>query len=169
MDDRKVRGSIINSYLSFIERKWGTFGKEKCLKDLKINGKIKDGFYYPNTIKLDILNWIKDKKGEGYIVEAGKYLVKNLRTLSWLVRHETPIDIAKKIEKEYDEIYTFGELRIKGNSGNIKVILKKQKDDDLTCLAYKGILEGILEKTDNIGSVEIKSCLDDLCEFEVNY
>ena len=43
MDKRKIRGCVINSYLSFIKMKWGRFGKEECLKEIGINDKIKDG------------------------------------------------------------------------------------------------------------------------------
>ncbi|MFW5928352.1 MAG: hypothetical protein ACOCSL_04030 [Thermoplasmatota archaeon] len=169
MDNKKVRGSIINGYLAFIEKKWGRFGKEQCLEDLSIDGEIKDGYYYPNKIKLSVLDCIKDKKGERYIEEAGSFLVKNLGTLSWLVKDSTPLEVAKKIEEEYNEIYTFGEFTIKGNNGYIKIQMEKQKEDDLTCVEYKGILKGILDKTDHLGSVKIKSCGDNFCEYEVKY
>ncbi len=169
MDNKKVRGCIINGYLSFIEMKWGRFGKEECLENLEINGKIKDGYYYPNKIKISILRWIKENKGENYIEDAGKYLIKNLRMLSWLVRYDTPFKVAKKIEKEFEEIYTFGKMKIRGEKGKINVFLQTATEDDVTCLAYKGVLKGILEKTNYPGTVDIKYCKDKSCEYEVRY
>ncbi len=169
MDKRKIRGCVINSYLSFIKMKWGRFGKEECLKEIGINDKIKDGKYYPHKIKVSILNWIKKNKGEKYIEVAGKYLIGNLGHLSWIVRHDTPFKITKKIEEEYEEIYDFGELIVTGTEGNIEVHLKKPENDELICLTFKGILEGILESTNKHGSIIIQNSEEGVCEYHIKY
>ncbi|MGM0405639.1 MAG: hypothetical protein ACQEQM_05810 [Thermoplasmatota archaeon] len=56
-----------------------------------------------------------------------------------------------------------------GEKGRSDVLLKTQNSEGVTCYAYKGVLKGILEKTNHVGSVKIKSYNDDFCEYEIRY
>ena len=80
MEEKKVRGSVINGYLNFVEKTWGKEGIASCKKDLDIeNTKFKDGIRYPNSTLITVIKWISDNKG---INNVRKWLICSLRLRS---------------------------------------------------------------------------------------
>ncbi len=169
--ERRVRGSVINAYLGFVEKKWGKMGLENCTTSLGIDKNLNDGHYYHDQVRENILRWISREKGEQYLEEAGSYVVQNLGILKWLVRFASPETIAKKFPKNYSEVYTFGRLEIDTSQENkIVVRLHDVSHIEETCMAWKGVCQGTLEATKTKGSVNKSKCQlkgNDHCEYVI--
>ena len=65
--DRSVRGSVLNAYLKFVEKRWGQDGLGQCVKDIGVDGTFKDGDYYRDDYRENILRWIEREKGPGEV------------------------------------------------------------------------------------------------------
>ena len=171
--ERKVRGSILNSYMGFISKKWGREGYRHCMSDIGLWGEFRDGNYYQDPIRENILRWISREKGEEYILECGRYIAGNLGILSWLVRFSDPKAVASKFPKNFSEIYTYG--RIETDTSRDGVILVRLYDVcriKECCDVWRGVCEGVLEATRTKGTVEETKCQvkgDKCCEFSIRY
>jgi hypothetical protein len=171
--ERKVRGSVLNSYLKFINKKWGKEGGEQCLRDITWEGRFVEGMYYPDEIREKILIWIRKEKGEEYIREAGNYVVKNLGLLSWIVRFANPKILAKKFPDNYNEVYSFGRVEVDTQEDNVIFIrlfdVNRIKE---SCLSWQGVCEGAMEITKAKGTVQKMKCQvdgDEYCEYRLEY
>ena len=75
-DDPRIRGSVINGYLKFIRKKWGSDAVEECAKVL---GKSPDSFvegdWYKYEYSKKLLNWIADTKGPEQLENLGRFTV----------------------------------------------------------------------------------------------
>ena len=105
--------------------------------------------------------------------EAGRFTVKNLGVIGWMLRFTDITAIAKRFTKSYHEVYKFGD---------VKVLYPKEDQivirfwDVLTYPeAYEcwlGVLEGGMEITKTKGTVKVtKSTLDgaEYAEIVIDY
>ncbi len=171
--ERKVRGSILNSYMGFVTKKWGRDGYRLCMSDIGLWGEFRDGNYYQDAIRENILRWISREKGEEYLKECGKFIATNLGILSWLVRFSDPKTIANRVPKNFSEIYSYGRIETNTDKdGEIVVRLFDVCRIRESCEVWFGVCEGILEATKTNGSVEETKCAlkgDSYCEFKITY
>jgi len=173
MVERSVRGSVINAYLKFVEKKWGQQGLDSCIADLGLAEAVKDGLYYPDAYRENILRWLERTYGRESIVEAGKFIVKNLGLLGWLVRYASPKILAESFPKNYSEVYTFGQVRVDtSQKERISMKLYDVNRVDVSCDSWLGVCEGALEMTHTKGKVTKTRCQlkgDVYCEYVFDY
>jgi predicted hydrocarbon binding protein len=171
--ERKVRGSILNTYLGFVTKKWGREGYRLCMSDIGLWGEFSDGNYYQDAIRENILRWIAREKGEAHLIECGKHIASNLGILSWLVRFSDPKTIASKFPRNFSEIYSYGRIEAVTDKDNeITLRLYDVCRIKECCEVWRGVCEGILEATKTKGSVkEVKCSMDGAshCEFRITY
>lgn len=173
MVERKVRGSILNTYLAFVTKKWGRDGYHLCMSEIGLWGEFRDGNYYQDAIRENILRWIAREKGEENLRECGKYIASNLGILSWLVRFSDPKAIANKFPKNFSEIYSYGRMEADTSKDNL-IVLRLYDVCRIRecCEVWLGVCEGVLESTKTKGKVEeIKCSIDgaDCCEYRITY
>lgn len=169
MNEKKTRGDAINKYLDYIKRKWGEKGLAECVKDLGLKVPLSDLEFYPDEVMVSVLHWILEKKGRAALVSGGKYVVKNLGVLGWLVKLASPKFIAGRFEKNYHELYTFGRFET-DTSQDRKVVIRMYDlySGPERCIAWEGICQGTLELTNTNGEVKKTKCVgkgDKYCEF----
>ncbi|KYK27819.1 MAG: hypothetical protein AYK23_02105 [Candidatus Proteinoplasmatales archaeon SG8-5] len=171
--EQKIRGSVLLAYMDFIRLKWGNLAFQKCLEDIEYHTAIKPGEYYDNEVRELILKWITDEKGKDYARDLGRFVVKNLGLLAWIVRFANPKIIAKKFPDNYSEVYTFGRVEVETEDRNVIVIrLYDVNTIEESCLSWHGVCEGVLDLTKTTGTVTKNTCqLDgaDFCEYEIEY
>lgn len=171
--DRSVRGSVLNAYLKFVEKKWGKDGLQQCAKDIGLEGTFKDGEYYRDEYRENLLRWLEREKGLSEVVEGGKFVVKNLGLLGWLVKFASPKVIAESFPKNFSEVYTFGKVKIEANEkGLIVMRLYDINRVDVSCTSWIGVCEGVLDMTRTKGTVKKTKCVlkgDVYCEYVTEY
>jgi predicted hydrocarbon binding protein len=171
MSERKVRGSVINGYLKFVEKTWGKDGYEKCLiatelKDLHI----KDGVLYPYSMVQGVINWISKNYGLQYVRKAGNHTVKNLGLLAYIVRFTSIETMLCKAKAAYQETYAFGEVNIKISGKSALATMKDVSETPENCEGWIGALEALLELTRTKGTITKTKCQlkgDDMCEYKI--
>ena len=169
--DKRVRGSVVNGYLGFIQKKWGKVGRGQCLEDIGLEDNLAAGRYYHSQISENILRWISREKGNEYIIEAGKFVVGNLGIIKWLVRFANFKTVANKFPSNYSEIYTHGRVEVDTEKDD-KYILRLYEVNFIkeSCLAWQGVCEGALEMTKTAGTVKKTKCRvdgDPCCEYSI--
>jgi len=171
--ERKVRGSILNSYMAFITKKWGKEGYRSCMSDIGLWGEFRDGNYYQDPIRENILRWIAREKGENYLRECGRFIISNLGILSWLVRFADIKSLANKFPKNFSEVYSYGKVEaIMDRDGEIILRLYDVNRIKESCEVWHGICEGALLVTKTKGKVEKTKCSvnkDPYCEYIIRY
>jgi hypothetical protein len=171
--ERKVRGSILNSYMGFVTKKWGKEGFRRCMCDIGLWGEFRDGNYYQDEIRENIIRWIAREKGEEYLRECGKFVVSNLGILSWLVRFSDPKTLANKFPKNFSEVYSYGRVEtISDKENEITLRLYDLNRIKESCEIWFGVCEGALDMTKTRGTVKKTKCSTDgdkFCEYVINY
>ena len=170
--ERSVRGSILNTYMEFINKKWGKDGYNLCMDNLGLEEKFKNGKYYQDEIRENILRWISREKGMEYTTECGKFIVGNLGMLSWLVRFTDAKTLAKKFPKNFSEVYTHGRIETETNEENLIIIkiydVNRIKE---SCNVWYGVCERAIEMTNTLAEVRKTKCSidgDEYCEYTIN-
>lgn len=173
MEEKKVRGSVINGYLHFIEKTWGKETLDNCKSDLDLeNIKFKDGIQYQNDLLLSIIKWMSEKKGSQYAKKAGNYTVKNLGMLAYVVRFAKMETMVKKAKDAYYESYGYGKVEIKIYDNKAVAIMQDVSEIPENCEGWIGALEGLLELTHSKGRVLKTKCQlkgDSHCEYEITW
>jgi hypothetical protein len=171
--ERRVRGSILNTYMGFVSKKWGREGYRLCMSDIGLWGEFRDGNYYQDAIRENILRWISREKGGDNLLECGKFVASNLGILSWLVRFSDPKAIANKFPKNFSEIYSYGRIEtITDKENQIIIRLYDVCRIKECCDVWRGVCEGLLEVTKTKGAVEETKCSvdgEDCCEYRITY
>lgn len=169
--DQRVRGSVINGYFKFIQKKWGKEGLNNCLSDLGLEDNIKDGKYYHGQITENILRWLSREKGMEYAAEAGKFVVQNLGILKWLVRFASIKTVANKFPENYSEVYTHGHVEVDTEQDHqIFIRLFDVNQIKESCSAWQGVCEGVLALSKTKGTVRKTKCQmkgDNCCEYTI--
>ncbi len=146
----EVRGRLINSYLQFIKRRWGLRGVETCKKELGIFGKIKSGHFYPISVQEDILGWVREKKGDNYVIYAGRYTISKI---TWL---RDSIDLNKLIHKMvdmYHELYDHGDIEYHADDEGIMLAINGICGCKTCQLLWTGFCQELLRKSNSSGKV----------------
>ena len=168
-----MRGDVLNAYLKFIEKRWGKDGLDQCQKGVGIMDPFKDGEYYDDVYRENILKWLMQEKGKNEVIEGGKFVVKNLNLLGWLVRFASPKVIAESFPKNFSEVYSFGMVKVDANEkGRIVMRLYDINRIDVSCDSWIGVCEGVLEMTRMNGTVKKTRCRlkgDECCEYVTDY
>ncbi len=173
MTEEKVRGSVINGYLQFIEKTWGKEGISNCKNDLNIADlRFKDGMFYPNEILLEVIKWISNNKGMNYVRKAGNHAVKNLGLLAYVVRFTKMETMVNKAKDAYLENYNHGTVEMKIGDNKATAIMKDVSKIPENCEGWIGAMEALLELTKSEGRVIKTKCQlkgDTHCEYEVTW
>ncbi|MDO9537421.1 MAG: hypothetical protein Q7J68_03780 [Thermoplasmata archaeon] len=158
--DRRTRGSVMNGYLKFIQKKWGVEGLAQCKKDVGIEDmEFRDGQYYQDAIIGNVLRWMHREKGRESLKEAGKFIMHNLGILSWLVRFTDIETLAKKFPKNYSEVYAFGKCKVDlSNPKRLILVLEDVGYYEEACIIWEGVVEESLVMTKTKGRVTHTKC-----------
>ena len=159
--------------MGFVTKKWGKEGYRHCMSDIGLWGEFRDGNYYQDAIRENILRWIAREKGEDYLKECGRFIVSNLGILSWLVRFSDPKTLASKFPKNFSEVYSYGRMEaITDKDNEILIRLYDVNRIKESCDVWMGVCEGALEMTKTPGKVEKTKCSlkkDPYCEYRITY
>jgi len=173
MEEKLVRGSVINGYLQFVEKTWGKEGIANCRKDLNLSdGKLKDGIQYPNDMLIPIIKWISDEKGIEYVRKAGNHAVKNLGMLAYVVRFAKMETMIEKAEEAYHESYSTGKVNMQIGDHRAVAVMKDVSEIPENCEGWIGAIEALLELTRTKGKVVKTKCQlkgDSHCEYEITW
>lgn len=167
--EKLTRGDAILSYFTYIRKKWGQEGLEQMFEDTKVPENLTAKEFYPDEEMIKVLDWIKDEHGEKALEEGGRFVVKNLGIIAWLVRLANMKFIMKRFEKNYKELYTFGRIETDTSQEN-KATLRMYDvySGPSRCIAWKGVSKGALELTNTKGTAKKTKCVgkgDDCCEY----
>jgi uncharacterized protein (TIGR02265 family) len=173
MVDRKVKGSVINGYLKFVEKNWGKDGAERCRKETNLAGiDVKDGISYPNTMLLAVIKWISSNHGPAHVRRAGNHAVKNLGMLAYIVRFSSIESMLKKAKDAYREAYSFGDVQMVFKPHLATAVMKDVSEIPENCEGWIGALEALLELTHTKGKVTKTQCQlkgAERCEYEITW
>lgn len=172
--ERRVRGSILNSYLEFIKKRWEKDGLEQCMKDIGLMEQFRNGHYYRDEMRENLLRWISREKGMDYTTECGKFIVGHLGILAWLVRFTDPKTLARRFPKNFSEVYAYGKVEaITDEEGIIRLRLHDVNRMKESCNVWMGDCQGAVEMTRSaVAEVRKTKCAvdgDDYCEYVINY
>ena len=158
--ERRTRGSVMNGYLKFIQKKWGKVGLDECVKEVGLEGMdFKDGQYYQDEIIGNVLRWIHREKGREAVKDAGRFILHNLGILSWMVRFTDVETLAKKFPKNYSEVYAFGKVKVDiSNPKRLILILEDVGYYEEACIVWEGLVEEALVMTKTKGRVTHTQC-----------
>ena len=155
MEDKKVRGSIINGFIKYIKRTWGEKGMDGIEDELNMDvTSFNDRKWYDHEIHSKIHRWIVENHGEGHLERAGSYTVQNMGILSYLIKFTSPDKMLKKAPKSYRDAFSYGDVEIKVEEKKAYVKMKGVALDEYTCLAWRGVFEGVLEATNSKGTIK---------------
>jgi len=85
VDKKMVKGAVVNGYLKYVKKKWGTMGYKEALQSLGISSEPKDSEWVPAEMATDVLNWIRENKGEQHVGGAGRYASQDLGVFTYMV------------------------------------------------------------------------------------
>ena len=78
MAQKHAKGAVLNGYLKFIKKKWGTNGLNEAMKYAEIEKMPLDSEWLP-VIKFDlVMEWIVKNKRIDMVKEAGRYSARDL-------------------------------------------------------------------------------------------
>ncbi|MBA3045325.1 MAG: hypothetical protein KKH41_08390 [Candidatus Thermoplasmatota archaeon] len=173
MNDRQIRGSVINGYLKYVEKTWGKDGYEDCCQKTRINDiKIRDGQQYNHDMLLAIIHWISDTHGAARVRQAGKHTVQNLGLLAYIVRFANMDTMLNKAKNLYADAYSFGEVNTTPTERGAEVTMKDVSQIPEDCIGWEGAFEGMLELTHSKGRVLKTKCQlkgDSHCEYDITW
>jgi hypothetical protein len=171
--ERKTRGSAITGYFKYIKKKWGQDGLDKCYLDIGLKQDLDETQYYPDELMIDVLKWIRSNYGDEALREGGRFVVKNLGVIAWLVRMASPKFIAKRFQKNMKELYTFGSVEIDDlGEKSIGIRLIDTYAGEERCIAWEGVCKGAMDLTHKKGTVKKKACAGnggDCCEYVMTW
>ncbi len=169
MDERKLKGSVPKGYLNYIKRKWGITGEQDAMKYAGIQEIPKDADWFPVEKSDRLLEWIAKNKGGEKVVEAGKYVAKDLGVFKYLFASLIGMEsVLKRYSTNYRAIFNFGEMMMEKRDGGYWVLLKGARVTEYSCPAWNGALEGFMEITKTKGVLESLESGPEDCEFIIS-
>ncbi|MFO7992207.1 MAG: DUF2378 family protein [Thermoplasmata archaeon] len=173
MTEKKVRGSVLNGFIKYIERSWGEAGTKEFSDYAGYDpNKIDDKKWYDAELLGKVHTWLAEEKGKKYVRMAGRYTVQDLGILSYLVKFASVKTLLKKAPKSYRDAFNYGDSIITVEKNRAIAKMKDVVIDDYTCDAWRGVFEGVLEATNTQGKVEIfedKTKGENDCYYEINW
>lgn len=173
MAERELAGSAIKSYMEFLKKKKGPAAHDKCAKDVGLEGEIFPAKAYPAEKQANMMAWMRDKYGDDFVYRAGKYSAKQIGTLDFIAKLKS-VDMMLKVAKVgYNRSLYYGSLRTeKIDKTTIRVILKDACISNANCVAWAGLIEGMLGlavKDPKVEEIECQHRGDPECVFEVKW
>ena len=156
MSERQLKGGVILGYFDFIKHQWGEDGVNDCIEATGIDPKIlKEETFYPSKANERILKWISDTHGREHLQKAGNHVVKNLGSLSYLVKFVNIKHLLKRAKSNYENAFDFGEISVLLNEHGkcATVIMKDCNSIEESYVAWLGAFEGMMEVTNTKGTV----------------
>lgn len=168
-----IKGSVILGHLKFIEERWG----KAAVKDVSyLIGlapmDIVESKWYTADYSNTILAWIAERKGPECVEECGRYTVKNLGLLQYIVRFMSMESLLKKAKINYMEGFDYGEISVEMGDKRAVVKMKDVARSQYSCPAWLGVLRGIFELTHTTGTVWETKCQRqgaDCCQFVLEW
>lgn len=155
MEEKKVKGSILKGFISFISRTWGKNGLEEFYEGTRLRkDSIKDKTWYSIEHLKYIHKWLAEEKGQTYLRRAGRFTVQDLGVLSYLVKFTSIETLLKKAPKSYRDAFSYGRVSIDIGEEEAIVKMKGVVVDEYTCIGWRGVFEGSLKATGTDGVVE---------------
>ena len=114
--------------------------------------------WYPEKRSADILAWIREKKGIEYVEDCGRYTVKDLGILSYIVRFITIETMLKKAPDSFHDAFNYGQIELEIHDDHAIIKMKDTAIDENTCPAWVGVFKGMLEMTKTKGTVKEIQC-----------
>ena len=163
-----IKDVLANGYLKFIKKKWGITGQKDAMKYAGIKEIPRDADWFPIEKSDMLLEWIAENKGDERVVEAGKYVAKDLGVFKYLFASLVGMEsVLKRYSVNYSAIFNFGEMKMEKREEGYWVLLKGARVSEYSCSAWKGALDGFMEITRSKGvPVPLKGSPDD-CEFMI--
>ena len=161
MNERRLKGGVILGYLDFIKRQWGQEGVDECINLINIDIKtLKPETFHSGEMDEEVLKWISKNKGEEFVKKAGNHTVKNLGSLSYLVKFVNIKHLLKKAKENYEDTFDYGEISVLCDDYGKRavVIMKDSNVIEESCIAWEGALEGMMEVTRTKGTVKRTKC-----------
>ncbi|HEQ78675.1 MAG TPA: hypothetical protein ENN76_00245 [Euryarchaeota archaeon] len=175
----KIRGVHFTRVFKYIKKKKGVVGLELFFE--KANEKLppakpimettySEKEWYPYEHYLDILELADNTfgKGDGELAyDIGLTTIKDLGILSYITRKPDINYFVENAQKNWSQVYDFGELEIKRPSANeILFRYKGFPKRKVRCRYFAGSIQGMLEICHLIGKVKEISCsVDNCCEY----
>ena len=78
MEERRVRGNIVNAYLSIMKKKGGQQGMDEAMKYAGLMNIPKNAEWVELKTAYALLDWAADTYGEEYVIEVGKNVPRHL-------------------------------------------------------------------------------------------
>jgi len=157
--DRKVRGSVIQGWVDFVQKTWGEGGLDGMVSSVGLDLPLDEKAYYDDSNHLRLLEWIHNEKGLDAVHRGGRFVVQNLGLLAYLVRFTTPMKVLERATRMHDHVYSFGTVDLlELDPKTIQFIFKGVCTTQERCVAWKGALEGVLKMTRTPGKVEETTC-----------
>ena len=158
MEGRMIKGVIFNGYLSFIKKKWGKEGMNRAMEYAGMKQEPRDGEWVSLEKTYKLLEWIEKEHGRGYIVDAGKWMMKGMGgDFKFMFAAVMGFErVLNRVQKEISKLLFKGsgvEINKEGKTATIR--LKGFKMRETSCLAWKGALLGVMEVTKTRGTVEV--------------
>lgn len=156
MDERKLKGGVIQGYYDFIKHQWGESGILDCIDRTGVDPKkLSAEKFYDYEMSERVLKWISDK-GMEYVQKAGNHTVKNLGVLSYLVRFVNIKNLLRRAKENYKDTFAYGEVSVLLNEHGKRatVIMKNTSTIEESCVAWLGAFEGMMEITRTKGNVK---------------
>ncbi len=156
MENKKYKGVVITSYLREIKRKWGIDSGNKAMEFASLKSLPKSGEWI-DAEKVDkIVEWVVVNYGEQKLREISGRTISNMGIFTYFFTANMGIEtMLKKARAQFKAVSSFGDMiiEIEGRKANIRI--KDIKISKYSCLAWEGILEGMLKIKRRMGKVEI--------------
>ncbi len=149
-----AKGAVLNGYLKFVKKKGGIEGLQEAAKYVGMDENPKDGEWIPAEMATSVLMWIKEKKGDKYVVEAGRYVSTDLGVFTYIVVSFMSVEkFIRRARDTYKTLFNYGEFIIEEEDNKATITIKNTREPEPSCLAWEGALQGILEITKAKGKV----------------
>jgi len=173
MEVRKIRGSLVNAYLSFMKKKWGQQGMDEAMEHAGLADAPKNADWVELETAYALLDWVADTYGEEYVMEVGRNVPKHMAgDLKFMFASVIGFErLIKRARKEFSILILKGEgASVDVGNKEATIHLRDFRINDRSCLVWKGMLLGLMEITRTPGQVEIlESDSEDDCRFRATW
>jgi len=175
MSEKKVRGSLLNSYTKYIKKKWGGDGLKECAKVIGMNpDDISAKEWYGLELSIKILECVNEKGGQEHIEKCGGEVLQDIGAIAYLIKLSDMGTVLKRATTQgYDSSFNFGKCSFQIiDKNNALIKLEDHSESELMCLAWIGSIMGAMKLKKLNGKVTEKQCQlkgAGFCEFEVHW
>ena len=164
---------MILGHYKFIEEKWGKAAVKEIADKIGLAPiDIVEKKWYDADYSNTILAWIAEKKGPEFVEECGRYTVKNLGILQYIVRFMSMESLLNRAKTNYMEGFDYGDVTVEMGEKSAVIQFKDMARSEYSCPAWIGVLKGIFELTHTNGTVWETKCQRqgaDCCQFVLEW